>query len=594
MASTRRIKSNSWREGYYPHPISHWRYSVSHPRDDKYLREFSCAIRNEPDWTSKILDREFLAEKFETMELGDGWLCHELGWDVEEVKFILDELMCYREYVEGLKAKGLKMEPDIDGVWRANHIISEEAREKLLEAAALLESSNNGTEGSSSELNGQVVNLVDPSLWPLISGRSVDLDGNLIESNMRYSCARQWEYSGFRRPFGYCDEFSWLPSEFYVSADGKETRIKSYINNLSSPWQRQLFYPILETIFTQFVPLFNNTLADLSRNRHNQPRTGSWLDIRDLGKVPCIRYDVRLGKWAELLQQLRDDENMTVRYLDFAEYGAPSKRTGRKDPRRLHPVIKHVKWQNMWSPPQITDASKLEGRNLKVVVKMVNAVLTPTQPEYYGLENHIVGTLNERVVATGIYFYAKQNITDAVINFRKTLYFPDDDEDDDERKSTSDSDDNSDDKPDYDECDTQSQKVGNIFIKEGMGVVFPNVLIHGLEEFELLDKFQSGHLKMLIFHLCEPSENHNIPTTSIIMPQQPGARAELLECLRREGPLANLPEEIFQEITSYLPAVVTVREAQEYRKEFMDETFPGKAGLVSGTDRSFDEYEELG
>ena len=59
-----------------------------------------------------------------------------------------------------------------------------------------------------------------------------------------------------------CRTYQWLSAEFNVSKEGQVT-IESYINNLY-PSENKELYGIIEQIFEFFIPLFNNTLNDLS------------------------------------------------------------------------------------------------------------------------------------------------------------------------------------------------------------------------------------------------------------------------------------------------------------------------------------------
>ena len=42
-----------------------------------------------------------------------------------------------------------------------------------------------------------------------------------------------------------------------------------------------------------------------------------------------------------------------------------------------------------------------------VIVKLANIVLTPEKPRYEGGSWHVEGMMNERIVASGIYYYAR-------------------------------------------------------------------------------------------------------------------------------------------------------------------------------------------
>ncbi|KAF9335664.1 hypothetical protein BGZ91_010407 [Linnemannia elongata] len=52
-------------------------------------------------------------------------------------------------------------------------------------------------------------------------------------------------------------------------------------------------------------------------------------------------------------------------------------------------------------------------RPLQVIVKLANIELTPDNPKYEGGTWHVEGMANENIVATGIYYYYTDNITES-------------------------------------------------------------------------------------------------------------------------------------------------------------------------------------
>ncbi|KAH7060001.1 hypothetical protein BKA57DRAFT_487756 [Linnemannia elongata] len=57
-------------------------------------------------------------------------------------------------------------------------------------------------------------------------------------------------------------------------------------------------------------------------------------------------------------------------------------------------------------------------RPLQVIVKLANIELTPDNPKYEGGTWHVEGMANENIVATGIYYYYTDNITESRLDFR--------------------------------------------------------------------------------------------------------------------------------------------------------------------------------
>jgi hypothetical protein len=180
---------------------------------------------------------------------------------------------------------------------------------------------------------------------------------------------------------------------------------------------------------------------------------------------------------------------------------------------------------------------ELEGRNLQVIVKLANIHLTPDKPEYLGGVWHVEGMVNERIVASGIYYYSSENITESRLMFRQAVQEPGYEQyDDNGVKATY----------GLENERPLNQNLGSIVTKEGRCIAFPNTFqhqvasfkvrncvskihvhdtfLHALFEFQcdftfqLEDPTRSGHRKILVFFLIDPSVQ--ILSTSVIPPQQ--------------------------------------------------------------------------
>lgn len=54
-------------------------------------------------------------------------------------------------------------------------------------------------------------------------------------------------------------------------------------------------------------------------------------------------------------------------------------------------------------------------------MKLANIILTPDKPKYNGGSWHVEGMKNERIVATGIYYYENENISESILSFRTAI-----------------------------------------------------------------------------------------------------------------------------------------------------------------------------
>ncbi len=227
------------------------------------------------------------------------------------------------------------------------------------------------------------------------------------------------------------NKFQWLPSEFRVDEYGA-VQISSYINNLH-PDHHPGLYASIEKIFEKFVPMFSKVLTGLRNPQSNR---------------------------------------IVIDYYDTFEYDTVENED--EEPPRIRKPVKIPEFQ---TPPADKQIVNLNGRNLQVIVKLANIHLTPDKPKYPGGSWHIEGMANERIVASGIYYYSSSNITESRLNFRQAICEPDYEQYDNEGVELI-----------YELQNEQAlnQYLGSIIAKEGRCIAFPNTLQHQVAPFEVL------------------------------------------------------------------------------------------------------------
>lgn len=200
--------------------------------------------------------------------------------------------------------------------------------------------------------NGQVRDLVHPSLFPYVQGLSKTEPEQLEGLPVRLNCREEYtnyesiedlnELDFWKRPYEE-SEYQWLPTPFEVSRDGA-VKIQSYINNLDQAKYAKL-YKCLEDLFASALPLFESVCS----------------------------YVKNLYLYADT------SDDMDYTFDD-------------QKPLKKMPAI------------------KLRGRELQVITKMVEYQIDPAK----GLEGvwHVEGMSHENILATAVYVLKRDKTLD--------------------------------------------------------------------------------------------------------------------------------------------------------------------------------------
>ncbi|KIO28461.1 hypothetical protein M407DRAFT_22356 [Tulasnella calospora MUT 4182] len=189
------------------------------------------------------------------------------------------------------------------------------------------------------------------------------------------------------------------------------------------------------------------------------------------------------------------------------------------------------------------DASySTQGRKLQVFVRVSGVHFTPENPGFAGGPWVISGRANERIIATGLYFYDDDNITDTTWEFRAPVSLG---------SSMREGNDAEGIKMTWglEEGKGSNQVVGDIKTLTGRSVVFPNAYQYRVSPLKLVDPTRPGYGKLIAFLLVDPE--NPIPSTTDIPPQQ-----------------AHWPQ---TENEGDLRVPMTLEEAKQYRTQSMKE-----------------------
>ncbi|KAJ2822563.1 hypothetical protein FBU31_004554, partial [Coemansia sp. 'formosensis'] len=372
---------------------------------ERRLRKMSRAIRARPDWMDTLNDADTRA----------GWAAEARALNVTDLEFryVLDELAYYSSLHS--PDSNLRLSA-ADGVWFSDTLIDAETTKGLKDYAVILENVPDRQKDWHPAARTRTLNLIDPSLYPLIYGRSwlrresstsarvthtLDTPGELPGSLEKWRQA-QWAPEALKsecyipvinkKQASYAsDKFSWLPSEFRVDDNGAVT-IESYINNLH-PVRHAALYPIIASVFSKFLPLLEQVLTDLVHPRKSGVEFNLW-DCYEYSKPEPERGRRPYYEYLEELKCWHEDEDGTYR-----------------DPQPKPFVV----------PERPRNPYSLRGRQLQAIVRMSNIELSSKKSSYCGKGWSVAGLDNERIIATGIFFYDVFNISQCSLEFRETL-----------------------------------------------------------------------------------------------------------------------------------------------------------------------------
>ncbi|MFD6274242.1 DUF4246 domain-containing protein [Streptomyces sp. NPDC060209] len=441
--------------------------SFATPRTLRELQMIQCSshIRAKPGWFDKMNDADIVGR----------WTQEAVAQGLTEaqVRYVLAELVHYAALRDG--RTGIEVSA-VDGVWQSDTLVDDELRSRLREAVRILEEVTEAEQDWHPGSDGQVLDLVHPSLFCRVREVSDAPERDWQNPTDRYS---KYEFS---------EKFQWLPTDVDVSADG-DVAFRSYVNNVHPETHHELA-SVLPDLFARLRPLLENVLTDLRHPRPLRIKADpyGWYDSEPEHPDKSSYSDD--GAYAEALRAWEEAQD------DWWE--------------NRRPVIPDAP---SFTPPQLPDESArvdLRGRRLQVIVKLATIHLTPDKPVYAGGSWHVEGMLNERIVSTGIYYWDSENITESRLSFRAALDDPHYEQNDDNglREVYG-----------LEDEDALNQKLGSASTPAGRCLAFPNILQHRVGSFRLTDPTRPGYRKILAFFLVDPSEK--IVSTSDVPPQQP-------------------------------------------------------------------------
>lgn len=456
--------------------------------------------------------------------------------------------------------------------------------------------------------NGQVLDIVHPSLWPLVYGKSrvlldkwIGVDDALNHCGMGSTIPEHKRRKKEAAVLSQSHRFQWLPCDVAVSAEGK-ARIESYVNNLH-PVHHAEMYPIIETFIEKSLPAWDLVYRWPSELEFQR------LKAKDVYRTEChSEYCRRIGHCSDDVEddsseedgedeEDEDDMSATSEGVGEASDSDSTGKTGNDEAsdsveREQGCKVGTLSWWRETHLPKIPDveedspylASAEHVRSsgffdsasqIQVIVKLANIHLTPEKPRYEGGSWHIEGMANEHIVSTALYYYDSENITDSYLRFRTRA----------DREGLSGpytcGHDHGDDFAFSEVFAIEwgretNQDIGAVLTRQGRALFFPNVYQHCVSPFELADSTRPGHRKILALFLVDPK----IPiiSTSNVPPQQKHWWTEATQ-LFAEGHSARLPTELREQVLRDVGWPMGLEEAKEVREMLMEERSVGSRDL---------------
>lgn len=225
---------------------------------------------------------------------------------------------------------------------------------------------------------GQVLDLVHPSLYPIVYGSTLSRDPATGE--LRPLTGPETG-SSFRST-----RFAWLPSDFAVSEDGVARLVSPYINNIHPTLHADL-YTVIDCLVTSAIPLFERVLSDLRRplSKLRMVTEPGWdrTYSKQLQIIGCIYVD---SEGRSCGPPWPSDHGVDTRDWEEEQYDEWRASL----PKRLPEAL--PKYDGALDV--IRKSVSLAGSTIQIIVKLANICLTPKNPSYAGGSWHVEGKLS--------------------------------------------------------------------------------------------------------------------------------------------------------------------------------------------------------
>ncbi|KAH9486402.1 hypothetical protein JR316_0000466 [Psilocybe cubensis] len=353
------------------------------------MSQFSAEIRRSHEWWVQYTEKEARKE-WATSALERTWIVQtpsqqsSVKLSQRQVDYVLDELEGYA----ALRDEHARCQVScFERIWESDNLLDLSETAELVKALELLKSEVSLCD------DGITRYFVDHRLYPLIYNKTLvsQLNGRFLRPVSPPPSTDVYTVS---------PNFTFLPSDVFVSSDASSVKFISYINNLHPQTHRNT-YRLLENLLARFIPLFEHSLTDLHRNNHLVQRIAGHCRYTIWDEPEPPEHSDDEDGWTNYERALREwTMNRPINLPDVPHTGYP----GGLEKRRFN--------------------VKLRNRTLQIIVSALEIELSPQRSTFSGSVWHVEGMRSERIVACGFHCLSIDNITETLLKFRMAVTYP--------------------------------------------------------------------------------------------------------------------------------------------------------------------------
>ncbi|KAF2677947.1 hypothetical protein K458DRAFT_446684 [Lentithecium fluviatile CBS 122367] len=646
-------------KGYYPHGSCRGANSDLLTVREVAMMSIMETLTDKEDWHKKVFDERIVAKwhdealAIEDIDLWNVAVGGKLSYyvngrvvleddhgsrQIDSLKGILTDA-AFQCCIHELRRKAAYYEksgiiPTLDAyasVAKSDILVTAELHDKLREAFETLQQDQASSPDWHPKSNDMVQDLVHPSMYPLVYGRSrvveeelVGVDnavkkwagkGTAIEKIPYNHVGTSYGYGGEAPSYYWSDTYQWLPANVFFQDDGS-VKFTSYVNNLH-PTKYPGIYHTIEKLIETSLPMWDQCLAFFVDSQFEREGAGR-MHSRFSESMPENMDDENPELWTPSdpkeaakadvdWEELRKQGKYWYNESNWRQDEIEEKWRAIREPKIPEPVFESIEY----APDQKCLIDRFRKSGLQIIVKMASIELTPDKPEFPAGGWHVEGQLNEHICATALYYLDSENITPSNLSFRMqtSSYL----------------------QQEVDGFDVGQdayhwlervygtglgvgtspciQNYGSVETRQGRLLAFPNVFQHRVSPFQLVDPTKPGHRRFIALWLVDPTRR--IISTANVPPQQQkwwlesvlGSTAEsrhaalsklppeILNLIEKEtmnagsqgregkyakGPDGKLPPELMEMVRDYFEddknaLLMSEEEAEEHRLKLMEE-----------------------